>query len=113
MAYFRVLLFHSNHIIALSLMILFLFKGIASAFPVLSFSLFKINKIECLADAETENTGKERNEKTGEKEFIADHRTIFQTLTDLPGISVRQTKSKQADYRQNTFFPVPTPPPNI
>jgi hypothetical protein len=113
MAYFRVLLVHSNHIIALSLMILFLFKGIVSAFPVLSFSLFKMNKIECLADTETENTGKERNEKNGEKEFIADQRTIFQTLTDLPGISVQQTKSKQANYRQNAFFPVPTPPPNI
>lgn len=94
-------------------MILFLFKGIASAFPVLSFSLFKINKIECFTDAGTENTGKERNEKNSEKEFIANHRTIFHILTGLPGTSVKQTKPEQANYRQNTFFPVPTPPPNM
>lgn len=113
MIYFRVLLYYSKHIITAFLITVFLFKGICSLLPVLSFSFFKIPAVECITDAETENTGKERNEKNGEKEFIADHRTAFQVLSDLPGIGVKQAKTMQAGYRQNTFFPVATPPPNF
>jgi hypothetical protein len=112
MIYFRVLLYYSKHIIALLLIAAFIFKGIASLFPALSCSFFKIPAIECITDAQTENTGKERNEKTGEQEFIADHRTAFQVLNP-PGIAVKQAKTMQAGYGQNTFFPVATPPPNF
>ena len=112
MIYFRGLLYYSKHIISAFLISVFLFKGISSLLPVLSFPFFKIPAVECITDAETENTGKERNEKSSEKEFIADHRA-FHILTYLPGIAVKQAKAMQAGYRQNTFFPVATPPPNF
>lgn len=113
MRYFCVVLYYSTYIIAAFLTTVFLLKGIVSLIPVLSPSFLKTPAIECITDAEIENTGKERNEKNGEKEFIADHRTAFQVLSDLPGIAVKQAKTMQAGYRQNTFFPVATPPPNF
>ena len=113
MRYFCVVLYYSTYIIAAFLTTVFLLKGIVSLIPVLSPSFLKTPAIECITDAEIENTGKERNEKSSEKEFIADHRTATYVLSHAPGIFVKRIKTMEAGYRQNIFFPVATPPPNF
>ena len=84
----------------------------ASLFPALSFLLFTPPAIECITDAESENAGKEPNEKNREKEYMADHRAAFQ-VSNPKVISVNPARSIPLGRIQNAFFPVATPPPNF
>ena len=111
MTYFRLLLYCSKHIISVFLITVFLFKGIASLLPALSFS-FKVSAVEFVTDAETENTGKERSEKECKKEFTAEEGFTLHASA-ATGIFLKQTKALRAGYKQNIFFPVFTPPPNF
>ncbi len=98
-----------SHIISIFFLAVFLLQGVGSLLPFISFQNSKQDIAELLAKTETENSGKEKEEKISEKEWISHGIDL-----DFPSLLLAGHKKIGVGYPercQNGFLNVITPPP--
>ena len=100
-----------THITSVFLLAVFLLNGIASLLPLFSLDTGKHEIAELLTKTESENSGKEKEEKVPEKE-------LFQHAVDieLPALIINDGKKNppgHSAYWDNIFLAVFTPPPKL
>ena len=100
-----------THITSVFLLAVFLLNGIASLLPLFSLDTGKQEIAELLTKTESENSGKEKEEKVPEKE-------LFQHAVDieLPALIIIDGKKNppgHSAYWDNIFLAVFTPPPKL
>jgi len=100
-----------THITSIFLLAVFLLNGTASLLPLFSLDKGKQDIAELLTKTESENSGKEKEERVPEKE-------LFQHIMDieLPAFVIADGKKNppgHSAYWDNIFLTVFTPPPEL
>ena len=98
-----------NHITSAFLLAVFLLNGMASLLPLFSPDTGKQEIAELLTKTESENSGKEKEEKVPEKELFQHTIDIEIPVLIIPG--GKKNAPGHSAYWDNIFLTVFTPPP--
>jgi hypothetical protein len=98
-----------THITSIFFLAVFLFNGAASLLPLFSLETGKQDIAEMLAKTESENSGKEKEEKVPEKELFQHIIDIEIPVLIIPG--GKKNAPGHSAYWDNIFLAVTTPPP--
>jgi hypothetical protein len=99
------------HTISVLLLAVFLFNGVTSLLPLFSIGANKQDIEELLTKTESENSGKEKEEKVPEKEWI--HHAMDIEFPALVITNGKKTVPGQPASWKNIFLTVLAPPPEL